>query len=246
MSIIDLRHNDCLIEMESIADHSIDMILCDLPYGTTQNKWDSVIPLDLIWTHYNRVIKTAGAIVLTAAQPFTSALVMSNTPMLKQSLVWKKNVASNFLNANRQHLAIHEDILLFANKQVTFNKQMRVGKPYIAKRTGKDDTGDNYGSISQRTDTVNTGLRNPTSVLEFDRETGQHPTQKPVALMEYLIRTYTNEGEVVLDNCMGSGTTGVACVNTGRNFVGIEKDPEYFAIAQKRIKEAQDERNTRT
>lgn len=238
MSIIDLRHNDCMIEMESIADNSIDMILCDLPYGTTQNKWDSVIPLEPMWSHYKRVIKPTGAIVLTAAQPFTSAIVMSNTLMFKQSLVWKKNVASNFLNANRQHLAVHEDVLLFANKRVTFNKQMRAGKPYIAKRTGRDDTGDNYGSIAQRTDTVNTGLRNPTSVLEFDRETGQHPTQKPVALMEYLIRTYTNEGEVVLDNCMGSGTTGIACVNTGRNFVGIEKDPDYFQIAKKRIEDA--------
>lgn len=226
---------DCLEAMELIPDASVDMVLCDLPYGTTQNKWDSVIPFDPLWAQYKRLVKPNGAIVLTASQPFTSFLVGSNPTMFKQSLVWKKNVASNFLNANRQHLAIHEDVLLFANNQVTFNKQMRPGKPYVNKRTGRDDTGNNYGWITRRTDTVNTGWRNPTSVLEFDRETGIHPTQKPVALMEYLIRTYTEEGDTVLDNTMGSGTTGVACENTGRRFIGIERDPDYFKIATQRV-----------
>ena len=234
--MINLMQGDCLELMSQIPDGSVDMILCDLPYGTTQNKWDSVIPFGPLWLEYKRIC--CGAIVLTAAQPFTSALVMSNAAWFKQALVWKKNVASNFLNANRQHLMRHEDILVFSARQPTFNKQMTAGKPYTQKRSGHDDTGDNYGSIAQRTDTVNDGARNPISVLEFDREVGLHPTQKPVALMEYLIRTYTNEGDVVLDNCMGSGTTGVACMNTGRQFIGIEMDAGYFEIATARINSA--------
>ena len=237
MSQYQLLMGDCLELMRDIPDGSVDMILCDLPYGTTQNKWDSVIPFDPLWAQYKRVCK--GAIVLTAAQPFTSALVMSNAMQFTQHLVWKKNVASNFLNANRQHLMRHEDIIVFSAKQPTFNKQMQPGKPYKAKRSGRDDTGANYGSIAKRTDTVNAGERNPISVLEFDREPKpMHPTQKPVALMEYLIRTYTNEGETVLDNTMGSGTTGVACMNTGRRFIGIERDAKYFEIAEQRIQAA--------
>lgn len=232
-----LMQGDCLERMKEIPSGSVDMILCDLPYGITACKWDAVIPFDPLWAEYRRVTKPNAATVLTAAQPFTSALVMSNAAMFKQSLVWKKNVASNFLNANRQHLSVHEDVLLFAHKQVTFNKQMRPGKPYTTKRSGRDDTGDNYGSIGHRTDTVNAGERNPTTILEFDRETGQHPTQKPVALMEYLIRTYTTEGDTVLDNTMGSGTTGVACSNLNRKFIGIEMDTGYFDIAKKRILE---------
>lgn len=230
-----LMQGDCLDAMWLIPEGSVDMILCDLPYGTTQNKWDSVIPFEPLWSHYWRMLKPNGAVVLTAAQPFTSALVMSQVQHFKQELIWHKNVASNFLNANRQHLARHETVLLFAKGQVTFNKQARIGKPYVQKRSGKDNSGDNYGAVKQRVDTVNDGTRNPTSVLDFDRQTGLHPTQKPVALMEYLIRTYTNDGETVLDNCMGSGTTGVACKNTGRNFIGIERDPEYFKIAKGRI-----------
>jgi DNA modification methylase len=232
----DLRLGDCLELMRELPDASVDMVMCDLPYGTTQNKWDSVIPFDALWREYDRVCR--GAVVLTAAQPFTSALVMSNAAWFKQALVWKKNIASNFLNANRQHLMRHEDVLVFSSKQPTFNKQMGAGKPYTQKRSGRDDTGDNYGSIAKRTDTLNDGARNPISVLEFDRETGMHPTQKPVALMEYLIRTYTNEGDTVLDNCMGSGTTGVACANTGRRFIGMEKDAGYFEIARRRIEAA--------
>ena len=233
---IDLQYGDCLELMKDIPDQSIDLILCDLPYGTTQNKWDSVIPFEDLWYAYNRICR--GAVVLTAAQPFTSALITSNLKGFKQCLVWRKNVASNFLNANRQHLSRHEDIVIFYYKQPTFNKQMALGAPYVQKRKGKDDTGDNYGAINARTNTINWGQRNPISILEFDRETGAHPTQKPVALMEYLIKTYTNEGDTVLDNCMGSGTTGVACVNTGRNFVGMEQEFKYFRIARQRIKEA--------
>lgn len=230
--MIKLYQGDCLELMRELPDASVDMVLCDLPYGTTQNKWDSVLPLNRLWGEYKRLCK--GVVVLTAAQPFTSGLVNSNVDWFTQSLVWKKNIASNFLNANRQHLMRHEDVLVFCKGQPTFNKQMQPGKPYKMKRKGKDDTGDNYGSIAVRTDTINEGYRNPTSVLEFDREVDLHPTQKPVALMEYLIKTYTNEGDTVLDNTMGSGTTGVACVNLNRNFIGIEKDAEYFAIAERR------------
>ena len=235
---MNLMHGDCLEMMKLIPDGSVDMVLCDLPYGTTQNKWDAVIPFDQLWVEYRRVGKPNCAYVLTAAQPFTSALVSSNPSWFSQALVWKKNVASNFLNANRQHLSRHEDIIVFSQKQPTFNKQLLPGKPYTAKRYGNDDSGDNYGSVAKRTDTVNEGGRNPISVIEVNREVGLHPTQKPVALMEYLIRTYTNEGDTVLDNTMGSGTTGVAAANTGRKFIGIERDEKYFAIAQKRIEEA--------
>lgn len=236
MQVFELQRGDCLKLMRHLPDASVDMILCDLPYGTTQNKWDAIIPFDPLWTEYKRICR--GAVVLTAAQPFTSSLVMSNLAWFKQALVWKKNIASNFLNANRQHLMRHEDVLVFSARQPTYNKQMASGKPYTQKRSGRDDTGDNYGAIGKRTDTVNEGARNPISILEFDRETGMHPTQKPVALMEYLIRTYTNEGDLVLDNCMGSGTTGVACMNSGRRFIGMEMDPGYFEIAKKRIEEA--------
>lgn len=230
--MFELYQGNCLLWMHALADASVDLVLCDLPYGTTQNKWDSVIPFGPLWEQYKRVCK--GAIVLTAAQPFTSALVMSNPKEFKQELIWKKNVASNFLNANRAHLARHESVLLFGKG--VYNPQMTAGKPYVAKRRGKDDTGDNYGDIKARTDTINNGDRKPISVLEFDRESKpQHPTQKPVALMEYLIRTYTNPGDTVLDNCMGSGTTGVACINTGRKFIGIEQDYKYFNIARERI-----------
>lgn len=235
---MNLMHGDCLEMMKLIPEGSVDMVLCDLPYGTTQNKWDAVIPFEKLWVEYRRVGKPNCAYVLTAAQPFTAALVSSNLPWFSQALVWKKNVASNFLNANRQHLSRHEDIIVFSQKQPTFNKQLLPGKPYTTKRYGDDDSGDNYGSVAKRTDTVNEGGRNPISVIEVNREVGRHPTQKPVALMEYLIRTYTNEGDTVLDNTMGSGTTGVAAVNTGRKFIGIERDDKYFAIAQKRIEDA--------
>jgi site-specific DNA-methyltransferase (adenine-specific) len=232
---------NCLERMKEIPDGSVDMVMCDLPYGTTQNKWDSVIPLEPLWAAYRRVCKPSAAIVLTAADPFSSVLVSSNMEAWRQTLVWEKNCASNFLNAKKQHLQIHENVILFAQEKATYNPQMSAGKPYKVKRSGKDDSGDCYGAIKQRTDTENSGERYPQSVLRFPRETGLHPTQKPVALMEYLIRTYTNEGEVVLDNTMGSGTTGVACVKSNRRFIGIERDPEYFKIATERIQSTQPE-----
>lgn len=237
-----LMLGDCLERMSEIPDASVDLVLCDLPYGTTRNKWDAVIPFEPLWREYRRVCK--GAVVLTAAQPFTSALVMSNPAWFHQSLVWKKNVASNFLNANRQHLARHEDVVVFSAGRPVFNKQYTAGKPYKQARSGRDDTGDNYGGIAKRTDTVNDGKRNPITILEFDRETGLHPTQKPVSLMAYLVRTYTNEGATVLDNCMGSGTTGVAAIQAGRQFIGIERDPSYFNIARERVESASSKRKS--
>lgn len=232
-----LMQGDCLERMKEIPDGSVDMVLADPPYGSTQNKWDSVIPLESMWEQLKRVIKPNGAIVMTASQPFTSILVCSNLKMFKDCLVWKKNIASNFLNANRTHLKRHEDVCIFYKGQTTYNKQLLDGEPYTQKRSGKDDSGECYGSVTKRTNTVNQGVRNPISVLEFNREVGLHPTQKPVALMEYLIKTYTNAGETVLDFTAGSFTTGVACVNLNRNFIGIELDKGYFDIGVNRIKE---------
>lgn len=229
-----LLHGDCLELMAQIPDGSVDMVLCDLPYGTTQNKWDSVIPFEPLWAHYKRICK--GAIVLSAMQPFTSALVMSNPATFKYQWVWRKPSGTGFLNAKKQPLRNHEDILVFYAQQPTYNPQFTEGKPYRQKQGSGSD---NYGAVREGYETVNSGTRCPLTVVDFNQgDKKVHPTQKPVALMEYLIRTYTNEGETVLDNCMGSGTTGVACVNTGRNFIGIEKDDKYFAIAQARIEAA--------
>jgi site-specific DNA-methyltransferase (adenine-specific) len=240
---VQLFEGDCLEVMKQIPAEFVDMVLVDLPYGTTQNKWDSCISLPLLWTQYFRLMKQQegickGAMVFTAQTPFDKVLGSSQLNLLKYEWIWEKNVASNFLNANRMPLKIHENILVFYDKASTYNPQMVEGKPYKNKRTGKDDTGSNYGNINKRTDTVSEGRRFPKTVLRFDREIGLHPTQKPVALMEYLIRTYTNEGDTVLDNCMGSGTTGVACVNLNRKFIGIEQDTKYFQIAKDRIEKA--------
>jgi DNA modification methylase len=235
---------DCLDLFDVIPDGSVDMVLADLPYGTTACKWDSIIPFDLLWRGYKRVCKPNAAIVLTASQPFTSALVMSNPRWFKQELVWRKNKASGHLNANRRHLTAHESIVLFSPGTPAYNPQRTSGhRPAnYAKRIKYTPV---YGAqVSTEYEGGNTD-RAPTTVVEFPVVNNDgsgdgrfHPTQKPVALMEYLIRTYTNEGDLVLDNTMGSGTTGVACVNTGRRFIGIEKEPEYFAVAERRIMEA--------
>lgn len=231
---IQLMQGDCLELMKSIQDASVDMILCDLPYGTTQNKWDSVIPFDQLWAQYRRVCR--GAIVLTAAQPFTSALVMSNPGQFKYQWVWEKSKASGFLNARRRPLTSHEDVLVFGEDAI-YNPQGLLPVKVNNARKNKSGNG-NFGKVSDRPYIQQEG-NFPRSVLKFQHETTPvHPTQKPVALMEYLIRTYTNEGMTVLDNCMGSGTTGVACANTGRNFIGIEMDEKYFQIAKDRIEVA--------
>lgn len=223
--------------MKDIPDKSIDMILCDLPYGVTaRNKWDCVIPFEKLWEQYKRVIKENGAIVLTATQPFTTDLIQSNRKCFKYSLVWSKGQVTGFLNAKKQPLRSHEDILVFYQKPPTYNPEMTKGKK-VLKSTGCDST--NYGKFTYKPHYSEWYY--PKSIIEIPQKRfkGGHPTQKPVELMEYLIKTYTNEGETVLDNCMGSGTTGVACKNLNRNFIGIELDEKYFDIAQKRIKAAQ-------
>ena len=224
---------DCLQAMCVIPDGSVDMILCDLPYGTTQNKWDSVIPFEPLWREYWGVLKPNGAVVLTAQPPFDKVLGSSQVKFLKYEWIWEKYQGTGHLNAKKQPMKCHENVLVFYREQCTYNPQMSEGKPYT-QASGRASK--NYGSQRQVV-TENKGERYPRSVLKIahDKDLKVHPTQKPVALMEYLIRTYTSEGDTVLDNCMGSGTTGVACKNTGRNFIGIERDPEYFRIASDRI-----------
>lgn len=237
---ITLLFGDCLEVMKSIPDGSVDMILCDLPYGTTRNKWDSVIQLDKLWNQYERIC--TGAIVLTAAQPFTSILIVSNLQNFKYQLVWNKSKVTGVLNAKKQPLRNHEDICVFYQKQPTYNPQ-GVVNCNIQSSTGVSSgrSSSNYGAIRQTESGKYTQRQTgyPRSVLQIASEGKTiHPTQKPVALMEYLIKTYTNESDLVLDNCMGSGTTGVACINTNRRFIGIEKDEKYFEIASNRINEA--------
>jgi site-specific DNA-methyltransferase (adenine-specific) len=237
-----LFNDDCLLRMPTLAPGSVDLVLCDLPYGTTQNKWDSVIPFDALWANYNRLNR--GATVLTSAQPFTSALVMSNPEAFKYQWVWEKSRVTGVLNAKIQPLRQHEDVNVFYGTQPIYNPQ---GVEACNKRNGTGKRSDgkssgNYGAITATADNtyLQTQTGYPRSILKIASEGSTvHPTQKPVALMEYLIRTYTNPGDTVLDNCMGSGTTGVAAINTGRSFIGIERDPAYFAIASKRIAEAQ-------
>ena len=315
---VTLMNADCLDAMWLIPDGSVDLILCDLPYGTTACKWDSVIPFEPLWAHYWRVLKPNGVVALTASQPFTTSLISSQIERFRYSWVWEKDQGVNFLSAKKHPLKVHEDVCIFyqdlseqkgsapqfdeiraylqserektrlsskelrsllgndmqshyftngvqfcipssenyAKLQTTgffsldfselkswydrmsegiepspYFPQMSSGAPYVS---GRGSSGEVTGSV-EKIQTVNCGTRYPRSVVKVKRETGLHPTQKPVALMEYLIKTYTNEGETVLDNCMGSGTTGVACRNTGRKFIGIERDPEYFRIAQERI-----------
>lgn len=277
-------NQDCLEGMKHIKDKSIDMILCDLPYGTTQNKWDSIIPLndyieveiknklqklnideykvfcfeneiDIkvfkaswekfskqgLWAHYNRIIKDNGAIVLTSAQPFTSKLINSNLEMFKYSLVWDKKNTTGFLNAKKQPLRRHEDICVFYKKPPVYNPKMESrGKPRA--KGGKSRTNRGcYGDYSD-TNTFN-NLYYPTSILEIsnaDKKNIIHPTQKPIELFEYLITTYSNEHDIVLDNCMGSGTTAIASINTNRNFIGFESDKKYFVASKERINNAAD------
>lgn len=229
-----LMQGDCLERMKEIPDGSVDMILCDLPYGTTQNKWDSVIPFEPLWKQYWRVLKRDGSVVLSSAQPFTSSLVMSQLRSFKYQWVWEKTAATGHLNARNQPMRSHEDLMVFARERGTYNPQ---GLEVLGKITRRGGNGGSFGKSGKENFQEFTNY--PRSVLKIASEGKTvHPTQKPVALMEYLIRTYTNECETVLDNCMGSGTTGVACANAGRKFIGIERDPDYFAIASKRIEEA--------
>mgnify|MGYP000936853141 FL=1 len=231
-----LYQGDCLEVMKNIPDKSIDMILCDLPYGiTARNKWDTILPLDTLWEQYNRVIKNNGAIVLFGSEPFSSMCRTSNIKQYKYDWVWDKKQAGNVLNAKRQPLKIFENIMVFNTK--TYYPIMRKGK--LRKKGGLNKQPEITGKVKLDYTTYNDKYY-PTAILEFsnaNKRNRLHPTQKPVALLEYLIKTYTNKGEVVLDNCMGSGSTGIACLNTNRNFIGIELDEGYFKIAEQRLKE---------
>ena len=226
-----LMKGDCLERMEEIESGSVDMVLADPPYGTTQNKWDSVIPLEPMWEQLKRVIKPNGAIVMTCAQPFTSVLGASNIKDLKYSWVWEKTAATGHLNAKRMPMKNHEDALVFYRKPPTYNPQGVVACNRVVRRGGN---GGCYGNSGK--ENVQTLTNYPRTIQRFKSANSTvHPTQKPVALMEYLIKTYTNEGETVLDFTMGSGTTGVACKNLNRDFIGIEMDEGYFKIAEDRI-----------
>jgi site-specific DNA-methyltransferase (adenine-specific) len=234
MQFMDIKNGrfylgDCLEVMKEIPDGVVDMILCDLPYGTTQNKWDSIIPFDELWKQYWRIIKPNGAIVLTAAQPFTSALVMSAIDNFKYNWTWQKGKPTGHLNAKKQPMRETEDICVFYKHQCTYNPQNTIPTNKQVKRTNRG----NYGNCSKETTQTVTGY--PTTIISFKSETGFHPTQKPVELFEYLIKTYTNEGELVLDNCAGSGTTAIAAENCGRKWVCIEQLEEYANKAVERI-----------
>lgn len=241
-----ITQGNCLDLLPRVASGSVDMVLCDLPYGTTHNKWDSVIPLPALWEQYLRVIKPSGVLVLSAAFPFTAVLASSNLKWLQYAMVWEKNIPTGHLDARRRPMRKHEDLLVFApqsyqSKTAVYNPQMSEGKAYTKRykpgNSGQDSNGSNYGAWNgSRTDVVNEGKRYPTTIIPCACEKGLHPTQKPVALWEYLIRTYTNEGDTVLDNCCGSGTTGVACQNTGRNFIQFELSQEYCEIARGRLR----------
>ena len=239
MEDVKLYKGDCLEIMKQIPNGSIDMILADLPYGTTQNKWDSVLPLDLLWKQYERIIADNGCIVLTADGIFTGVLMMSNPKMFKYKLIWDKKSTTGFLNAKKMPLRRHEDILIFAKGKTTYNPIMREGK--LRFKGGKKYANNGcYGNFNEMPK-EQYNMYYPTSIIEIsnaNQKAKQHPTEKPVELMEYLIKTYTNENEIVLDNTMGSGSTGVACVNTNRNFIGIEKDEKYFEIAKNRINDS--------
>ena len=258
--MVNLMHGNCLELMKDIPDSSVDCIMCDLPYGTTQCSWDSILPLDLLWEQYIRVSKDNCPIVLFGSQPFTSTLICSNLKMFREEVVWLKNKAgSGFLNGKR-HTKVHENIVVFSKTgDFTFNPQMwRIeDKDFITHRKTfcEYTSGNSIYSPITRVRQVDTGERNPISIVSYavpinpansktysgDIDVRYHPTQKPILLLEYLVKTYSNTGDTVLDNCMGSGTTGVACVRTGRNFIGIELYDSYFDIAKKRIEKEEKE-----
>jgi DNA modification methylase len=227
---------DCIPLMNAMPEASVDVVLADLPYGTTRNKWDSVIPLEDLWAAYAHVLRPEGCVVLTAAQPFTSILVASNLNWFKYEWIWSKTIGSGQLNVKKQPLRTHESVLVFAPKKAPYFPQMEAGTPYKAQRKGTNWDGRGYNSQTDHV-TVNTGTRYPKSVLHVPnpRIKGGHPTQKPLALFEYLIRTYTEPGQIVLDNVMGSGTTAEAAQNTARLFVGMEQDAVYLASARARV-----------
>lgn len=235
---IDLRQGDCLELMKNIPDGSVDFVLADPPYGTTACKWDNVIPFEPMWEQVNRIIKRNGAICLFGSEPFSSALRMSNIKNFKYDWIWEKEQGANFMLCKYQPYKVHEIVSVFSKAKHNYFPQMTEGKPYIS---GKGTSGEITGNI-RKVQTKNEGKRYPRSIqrVNTEKSKSKHPTQKPIALLEYLIKTYTNEGETVLDFTMSSGSTGVACINTNRNFIGIELDEGYFNIAKERIKNAKD------
>lgn len=246
---IQLYHGDCLEVMKNIPDKSVDMILCDLPYGTTECKWDRFVDNRLMWEHYNRILKESGNIILFASQPFTTKLIESNPKMFRYEIIWIKTRPTGFANANYRPMKKHENILVFTkaststagNNHATYNPQGLIECERKVKRTSRGYQGERQNSKDEY---VSKFTNYPTSIVEFPSEGKTvHPTQKPVDLLKYLIKTYSNGGETVLDNCMGSGSTGVACVNTNRKFIGIELDENYFNIAKERIENTYSELN---
>lgn len=246
--MISLYQGNCLEIMKNIPDNSVDMILCDLPYGTTACKWDTIIPFDLLWREYNRIINGSGAIVLTATQPFTTKLLTSNIENFKYTWIWEKSRPSGFAHAKNMPLKNYEDIIVFSSgktghigqvkNRVPYNPQGLVYSPRTTRNTKvRGDNESSFGNRPSHKDSYVQEYTNyPNQILKFNSVTGaQHPTQKPVELMEYMIKTYINEWQTVLDNCMGSGTTGLACKNLNRKFIGIELDETYFNIAKERI-----------
>ena len=250
MSGMQLYLGDCLEVMKNIPDHSIDMVLCDLPYGTTSCSWDIIIPFDNLWEQYRRIIKDNGAILLFGTEPFSSKLRLSNLEWYKYDIIWEKERPTNFILLKKQIGKCHENISVFYKKQPTYNPQMILSvqpnnndkNKNVSQKSNMNKI-NSYGGLNYTSkigNNYNPKLRYPRSIIKFSRgtkNTRYHPTQKPVNLCEYLIKTYSNEGDTVLDNCMGSGTTGVACINTDRKFIGIEKEEKYFEIAKKRIED---------
>ena len=231
-----IYNEDCLEGMKRIPDKSVDCIICDLPYGTTANKWDSPLDLNVLWQQYNRISKENTPVLLFAQRHFAYSLIHTNIKGFRYDIVWLKTRYGGCLSANKMPLRAHEQILVFYKKLPTYHPQFTYGKPYTIKRPQKPRT--NYNE-TKPIDTYNDGRRYPIDVVKFPHDRiSLHPTQKPVALIEYLVRTYTNEGDTVLDNCMGSGTTAIACINTNRNYIGFELDKGYYDIAVRRIEEA--------
>ena len=233
--MVDLHLGDCLDILPTLPDDSIDMVMVDLPYGTTACKWDSIIPLDFLWEQYNRICKKNAAMLFTSAQPFTTTLASSNINNFRYEWIWEKPQGTNPMNAKVMPLKSHENILVFYRSKPTYNPQMWYSTPYSGFSSDTSKIGEVYGNQQSKHRDNPEGSRYPKTVLKFKQEKGLHPTQKPVGLMEYLIKTYTNEGDTILDNTMGSGTTGVACVNCNRSFVGIEMDKKYYQISKERV-----------
>ena len=233
--MVELHHGDCLKILPTLSDNSVDMLLVDLPYGTTACKWDSIIPLDKLWEQYNRICKQNAAMVFTAAQPFTTVLASSNIKNFKYEWIWEKPQGTNPMNSKVMPLKSHENIFVFFRKKPTYNPQMWYSTPYSGFVSDSSKIGEVYGKQQSKHRDNPEGSRFPKTVLKYKQEKGLHPTQKPVGLMEYLIKTYTNEGDIVLDNTMGSGTTGLACMNINRHFIGIESNEKYYNIAKDRL-----------